>query len=82
MTVEVFVDVSPRRVEGRQDNRFRRHILDQAILGRVEGHLVGKGICHQVFSCAISVCLHVIVGEVRVRLLLLLVREDADYRKD
>lgn len=36
MTVEVLIDVSPRRVEGRQDNRFRRHILDQAILGRVK----------------------------------------------
>jgi hypothetical protein len=36
MTVEIFIDMSPRRVEGRQDNRFRRHILDQAILGRVK----------------------------------------------
>lgn len=36
MTVEVFIDVRPSRVEGSQDNRFRRDILDQAILGRVE----------------------------------------------
>ena len=64
MTVEVLIDVCPRRVEGCQDNRFRRNILDQAILGRVEGHLVGEGICHQVLSCTVSVCLHVIVGKV------------------
>lgn len=36
MPVEVLIDVCPRRVEGRQDNRLRRHILDQAILGRVK----------------------------------------------
>ena len=36
MTVEIFIDVSPRRVEGCQDNRFRRNIFDQAILGRIK----------------------------------------------
>ena len=36
MPVEVLIDVCPRRVEGRQDNRLSRHILDQAILGRVK----------------------------------------------
>jgi hypothetical protein len=36
MPVEVLIDVCPRRVEGRQDNRLSRHILDQAILCRVK----------------------------------------------
>lgn len=35
MPVEVLINVCPSRVEGCQDNRLRRHILDQAILGRV-----------------------------------------------